>query len=702
MPRQINRNSSIINDNSHESNTGNSTHITGNVDTGDFVGRDQLVQGDFVHGDKVTGDIVMGDKVIIQRLDPADARNQRNHAALRKMVRSFWIDGVLKSSLYNEVLIRLNMEKRPDAVDNRPWDLILQQPAEEDRTLPEGIPIIDVFDQMNQLLLILGEPGSGKTTMLLELADALLDRAEADPTHPTPVVFNLSSWAERGKSIEDWLVDELCIKYRIPKRDASKWVQNDELLLLLDGLDEVSQEHCNDCVEAINLFLQEHLVWMTICSRTSEYESLITELKLHGAVLLQPLTLNQVNNYLNTAGAETSLIKTVIQQNSELQDMATSPLLLNIMSLAYNGITSQEMSSLSNMLAHRPFLFSAYIKRMFTHRGSSQLYPVHYTIQCLRWLSTRLSQDQQTVFLVDQMQPNWLNTNKQLGFYTLVIVIANILTVGPIIGLPVGFVAWMDSGIFVGLVAGFSVCILFGLLFGLFVAFGRAIFIGLTLVMSFTTVVTIAIEESFIAESMFTLGCGILPGLAVGTYLGITRLQAYGPAPISAVAQIKWSLKGIIMAIAYGILSTKSIPPGFTSEEVKVRELPNQTIRQSGRNALYVSVSVFSAVSIINSVINLGSGWLQYDFNVPLFFATLFGLLYGGGAVIKHYSLRFSLHRANYLPFFVVPFLDYCRHRILLHKVGGGYIFIHRLLMEHFASLTDEDIERLAVSIDRR
>lgn len=78
------------------------------------------------HGGPYThGDVIGRDKVIIQRLDPADARNQRNHKVMRQLVRSFWIDGVLKSSLDNEVLIRLNIEKRPDAVDNRPWDLIL-------------------------------------------------------------------------------------------------------------------------------------------------------------------------------------------------------------------------------------------------------------------------------------------------------------------------------------------------------------------------------------------------------------------------------------------------------------------------------------------------------------------------------------------------------------------------------------------------
>jgi hypothetical protein len=32
-------------------------------------------------------------------------------------------------------------------------------------------------------------------------------------------------------------------------------------------------------------------------------------------------------------------------------------------------------------------------------------------------------------------------------------------------------------------------------------------------------------------------------------------------------------------------------------------------------------------------------------------------------------------------------FLDYAAERILLRKVGGGYIFVHRLLLEYFALL---------------
>ncbi|MBV7334631.1 NACHT domain-containing protein [Chloroflexi bacterium TSY] len=232
-----------------------------------------------VHGD-IKDTIIAGRDVNITRLDPSDARNQRNHEALRKMVFSFWVDGVLKFSLYNGILIHLNMEYRSDAVDNRPWDLILQQPSQPDNAVPFGINIADVFDQMNQLLLILGEPGSGKTTLLLELARELLIRAEADLTLPTPVLFNLSTWSQRREPLAEWLVDELRTKYNIPNKLAEAWIENDELLLLLDGLDEVQHEYRDDCVTVINMFRQEHLVPLVVCCRAVEYTDLATQLHL--------------------------------------------------------------------------------------------------------------------------------------------------------------------------------------------------------------------------------------------------------------------------------------------------------------------------------------------------------------------------------------------------------------------------------------
>jgi hypothetical protein len=61
------------------------------------------------------------------------------------------------------------------------------------------------------------------------------------------------------------------------------------------------------------------------------------------------------------------------------------------------------------------------------------------------------------------------------------------------------------------------------------------------------------------------------------------------------------------------------------------------------------------------------------------------GLEAGGEAVLKHATLRLRLICNGSIPWNYVRFLDYAAERILLRKVGGGYTFIHRMLLEHFA-----------------
>ena len=68
-------------------------------------------------------------------------------------------------------------------------------------------------------------------------------------------------------------------------------------------------------------------------------------------------------------------------------------------------------------------------------------------------------------------------------------------------------------------------------------------------------------------------------------------------------------------------------------------------------------------------------------------FGVMAGAWYGGIDVLQHYTLRFLLWWRGYLPWNTARFLDYATERIFLRKVGGGYIFIHRLLLEYFASL---------------
>jgi hypothetical protein len=112
----------------------------------------------------------------------------RNRSAMIEKVRTIWITGFLQQSLFHEVRILLGLSERPDVVA-RPLDLLVKRPDEDERPLPSGTQVVDVYDSMDQALLILGAPGSGKTTLLLELASDLLTRTGDDLAHPIPVVY---------------------------------------------------------------------------------------------------------------------------------------------------------------------------------------------------------------------------------------------------------------------------------------------------------------------------------------------------------------------------------------------------------------------------------------------------------------------------------------------------------------------------------
>ena len=56
-----------------------------------------------------------------------------------------------------------------------------------------------------------------------------------------------------------------------------------------------------------------------------------------------------------------------------------------------------------------------------------------------------------------------------------------------------------------------------------------------------------------------------------------------------------------------------------------------------------------------------------------------------------HIVLCRFLHRAGYMLWNYAHFLDYAADRLLLRKVGGGYMLIHRTLLDYFAHLEGDD-----------
>ncbi|MEZ4736654.1 MAG: NACHT domain-containing protein [Caldilineaceae bacterium] len=236
--------------------------------------------------------------------DQEQARTERDRVNMLAMVHNFWIQGVLEKSLYDGALIQIAWRATNDAVDNAAWQSVMQLPADVTTASPVTATLAERFFSLNPLqrtLLLLGAPGSGKTTMLLVLAQQAIDRAQADPTEPIPVVFNLSTWSVKQPVLADWLVSEFSDKYYVAKSVSRPWIVQDRLLLLLDGLDEVPTECQAECIAAINAFRVERNIPIIVCCRTEEYAVLPVQLAFAAAVTLEPLTTEQIMAHLGAS-----------------------------------------------------------------------------------------------------------------------------------------------------------------------------------------------------------------------------------------------------------------------------------------------------------------------------------------------------------------------------------------------------------------
>ncbi len=84
----------------------------------------------------------------------------------------------------------------------------------------------------------------------------------------------------------------------------------------------------------------------------------------------------------------------------------------------------------------------------------------------------------------------------------------------------------------------------------------------------------------------------------------------------------------------------------------------------------------------------LSSSGLSHPFLTNFFKAFLLeDLTNSMASVVQHYTLRFWLACSHLFPWKAVPFLEDATTRILLRRVGGGYSFTHRLLLDYFADL---------------
>jgi hypothetical protein len=100
-------------------------------------------------------------------------------------------------------------------------------------------------------LVVLGEPGAGKTVLAIRLVRELLRHRE--PGDPVPVLFTLGSWnPEVDPHPHAWMAGQLAQTYPTFRSVALELLRARHILPVLDGLDEVPDHLREAAVQAIN------------------------------------------------------------------------------------------------------------------------------------------------------------------------------------------------------------------------------------------------------------------------------------------------------------------------------------------------------------------------------------------------------------------------------------------------------------------
>lgn len=278
------------------------------------------------------------------------------------------------------------------------------------RSLPLKTSIAETYKEAGGGLLILGEPGAGKTTLLYQLASELIQLAKQSDKEPLPVIVNLSSWVVK-QSLEEWLVKELLQNYNLSRKLGQQWIRNGQLLPLLDGLDEVPEAARAACIDAINTY-QSGCEPLVVCSRTAEYVAQQFHLKLMKEIVIEPLTQEQIDKYLIKGGPTLIGLRMVIQQDKALRELATIPLMLKIMALAYQNTSTQALPSRGSMEEQQRQVFADYVKYMLHPNETQRNTPPQHILQWLIWLAQQMQRHGKSVFYIEQIQFDWLSEKR--------------------------------------------------------------------------------------------------------------------------------------------------------------------------------------------------------------------------------------------------------------------------------------------------
>lgn len=175
---------------------------------------------------------------------------------------------------------------------------------------------------------------------------------------------------------------------------------------------------------------------------------------------------------------------------------------------------------------------------------------------------------------------------------------------------------------------------------------------------------------------------------------GALRGGLYGVAVVGAVVLAVKLLRGkdtSFSDLVFGETAGLIIGATLGMFKTKIRETknrPNEGILLSGRNAVFVTLALSAVVIATGSSYDywVGASSSKDELLAAVLIGVTGGFFYAGLDIVKHYALRLILFFHHQAPLRYANFLDYAARLTFVRKVGGGYIFLHPLIVDYFAT----------------
>ncbi|GAA3197801.1 NACHT domain-containing protein [Nonomuraea roseoviolacea] len=217
-------------------------------------------------------------------------------ARLAAKVRQVWESEELRQRLLDPRPLPVSWRTLGPPVSDH-WRVIHggDEPLDLDGSLDELHDIVRTRLRAPRLV-ILGEPGAGKSSLIMRFALACLARRDDDS--PVPVILRLSTWEPAdSRRLTTWINARLREDYGF-----GEFVSLDRLLPILDGLDEMPEPLRHRTLREINAtFGATSPVILT--SRSEEYSAAVDHpdadvLTAAAVIELNPLDAEAIRDYL--------------------------------------------------------------------------------------------------------------------------------------------------------------------------------------------------------------------------------------------------------------------------------------------------------------------------------------------------------------------------------------------------------------------